>query len=303
MSNFKKVCVLSGGVSNEREVSLDSGRNVAEALSGLGTYDVVPVVLDRESVDGIPACDACFLALHGGWGESGGIQSALDAKGIPYTGPGAAASRLAMDKIATKQALEKSGVPTPDWVVATAGNLDSVLPPSGFPCVVKAPRDGSSVGVYLAKDETEFRRAIGDAIAIDGREALIEKFIDGREMTVAVLCGEPLPAVEIRARGGWYGYEEKYRSDETEYAFPSDGFIGDLQRMAVKAYETCGCRGAVRVDFRIGGDGSAYVLELNTLPGMTSHSLVPKAAAKAGIPFPELCGRIIENATFDRIGQ
>lgn len=303
MSNFKKVCVLSGGVSNEREVSLVSGKNVAEALSALGEYEVIPVILDSESIDNIPDCDACFLALHGGWGESGGVQSALDEKKIPYTGPGAETSRVAMDKIATKQMLEEAGVPTPAWIKVDAGNKDSAVPEFGFPCVVKAPRDGSSVGVYLVKNETEFRQAIDDAIAIDSREALIEKFIDGREMTVAVLCGEPLPAVEICAKNGWYGYEEKYRSDDTGYIFPDDEFIEELQRTAVKAYKTCGCRGAVRVDFRIDRSGNAFVLELNTLPGMTSHSLVPKAAAKAGIPFPELCGRIIENATFDPIGQ
>lgn len=299
MSNFKKICVLSGGVSNEREVSLNSGKNVAEALAALGKYEVIPVVLDRESVDGIPQCDACFLALHGGWGEDGGIQAALDAMHIPYTGPGAAASRLAMDKIATKKVLAAAGIPTPEWEIAEAETLPSRIPAFGYPAVVKAPRDGSSVGVYLAKDEEEFKKSVVDAIRIDGKEALIEKFIAGREMTVAVLGEKAFPVVEICAKGGWYGYDEKYESDETEYPFPDDPFLPELQQIAISAYKACGCRGVVRVDFRIDESGAPYVLELNTLPGMTSHSLVPKAAAKTGISFPKLCDLILDAAAFD----
>lgn len=298
MSNFKKVCVLSGGVSNERKVSLDSGRNVTEALASLGKYEVIPVVLDRESVEDLPRCDACFLALHGGWGESGGVQAALDAMRIPYTGPGAVASALAMDKIATKKILDASGIPTPEWE-KTDGVSVSAVPGFGLPAVVKAPRDGSSVGVYLAHDAAAFRKAVEDAIAIDGKEALIERFIAGREMTVAVLCGEALDVVEIKAPGGWYGYGEKYESDATAYPFPDDPFLPRLRHFAKAAYDICGCRGVVRVDFRVDESGSPYVLELNTLPGMTSHSLVPKAAAKAGMSFPELCDSILQAATFD----
>ena len=188
---MKRICVLMGGTSNERDVSLVSGKNVAEALGALGTYDVVPVRLDADSLDALPGdADACYIALHGGWGENGGVQAALDARGIPYTGPGAAASRLAMDKIATKKVLDAAGVPTAAWAVATPSRplADS---PVGYPCVVKAPRDGSSVGVYLVKRAEDFAHAVSEAQRIDREkfggegEALVEAYIPGRETTGA----------------------------------------------------------------------------------------------------------------------
>ena len=292
-----------GGTSNEREVSLLSGRNVAEALASLGRYEVVPVVLDANDLAPLPAgVDACYIALHGGWGEDGGVQAALDARGIPYTGPGAAACRLTMDKIATKRVLDAAGVPTAAWSVASAGNPS---PAAEFPCVVKAPRDGSSVGVYLVKDPADFPRAIADARRIDREkfggegEALVEAFIPGREMTVAVLDGEALPVVEICAPNGWYGYDEKYNSDETRYPFPDDGFLPEMQRLALDAFNATGCRGVSRVDFRVTPEGRMYALEINTSPGMTGHSLVPKAAAKTGLSFAGLCDRVLRRAAHD----
>ena len=302
---MKKVCVLMGGTSNERDVSLVSGKNVADALGALGAYDVVPVRLDADSLDALPAgADACYIALHGGWGENGGVQAALDARGIPYTGPGAAASRLAMDKIATKKVLDAAGVPTAAWAVATPSRplADS---PVGYPCVVKAPRDGSSVGVYLVKRAEDFAHAVSEAQRIDREkfggegEALVEAFVPGREATVGVIGHEALPVVEICAPNGWYGYEEKYNSDETRYPFPDDGFCPEMQRVALAAFDAAGCRGVTRVDFRVTPEGRMYVLELNTSPGMTGHSLVPKAAAKVGIDFPQLCDRILRTAAHD----
>ncbi len=310
MQNFRKIAVLMGGVSNEREVSLVSGRNVAEALASLGRYEVVPVTLDAENLDALPAgIDACHIALHGGWGENGGVQAALDARGIPYTGPGAAASRLTMDKIASKRVLDASGVPTAPWFT---------VPPGGeaqFPCVVKAPRDGSSVGVYLVKEAAAFDNAVSEArridrenrslpgAAVEGGEALVEAFIPGREMTVGVLDGADgpiaLPVVEICAPGGWYGYEEKYNSNETRYPFPEDDFLPEMQRLAIAAFKATGCRGIARVDFRVTPEGRMYALELNTSPGMTGHSLVPKAAAHLGLSFPALCERILLSARND----
>ena len=303
MNNFKKVAVLMGGTSNEREVSLVSGHNVAEALVSLGKYEVIPVVLDADDLSALPAgVDACYITLHGGWGEDGGVQSALDARSIPYTGPGAAASRVAMDKIATKKCLDAVGVPTAPWAVATPSKpLDGS--PFGYPCVVKAPRDGSSVGVYLVK--TPFASAVADAARIDREkfggegEALVEAFIPGRETTVGVLGDEVLPVVEICAPGGWYGYEEKYNSNETRYPFPEDGFCPEMQRLAKAAFDATGCRGVTRVDFRVTPEGQMYVLELNTSPGMTSHSLVPKAAQKAGLSLPSLCDRVLGSAAHD----
>ncbi len=294
-----------GGTSNEREVSLVSGRNVADALASLGTFEVIPVVLDRDDVDALPtSVDACYIALHGGWGESGGVQAALDARGIPYTGPGAAASRLAMDKIATKKVLDTAGVPTAAWAVATPSRPleDS---PTGYPCVVKAPRDGSSVGVYLVRRAEDFAHAVAEAQRIDREkfggegEALVESFVPGREMTVGVIGRKALPVIEICAPNGWYGYEEKYSSDETRYPFPDDPFLPEMQRVALAAFDACGCRGVTRVDFRVTPEGRMYVLELNTSPGMTGHSLVPKAAAKTGLSFAETCLRILEEAAHD----
>ena len=302
---MKRICVLMGGTSNERDVSLVSGKNVAEALASLGTYDVLPVRLDADNLDALPSnVDACYIALHGGWGEDGGVQAALDARGIPYTGPGAAASRLAMDKIATKRKLDAAGVPTAPWSVATPSQplADS---PVGYPCVVKAPRDGSSVGVYLVKSADEFQHAVSEAQRIDREkfggegEALVEAYIPGRETTVGVIGHTALPVVEICAPNGWYGYEEKYNSDETRYPFPDDAFCPEMQRIALAAFDATGCRSVTRVDFRVTPDGMMYVLELNTSPGMTGHSLVPKAAAKLGIELPQLCDRILKTAAHD----
>lgn len=308
MPIFKKVAVLMGGTSNERAVSLVSGTNVADALASLHEFEVVPVVLDADNLDALPAdVDACYIALHGGWGENGGVQAALDARGIPYTGPGARASRLAMDKIETKKVLDAAGIPNAPWCVvgdadAACAEADLPLP---LPVVVKAPRDGSSVGVYVVKSFGQWADAVRNAVRIDREkfggagEALVEAFIPGREMTAGVLGHEALPVIEICAPGGWYGYEEKYNSDATRYPFPTDDFLPEMQRLALAAFDATGCRGVTRVDFRITPEGRMFVLELNTSPGMTGHSLVPKAAAKHGIPFPGLCRRVLEAALHD----
>ena len=308
MPIFKKVAVLMGGTSNERAVSLVSGTNVADALASLHEFEVVSVVLDADNLDALPAdVDACYIALHGGWGENGGVQAALDARGIPYTGPGARASRLAMDKIETKKVLDAAGIPNAPWCVvgdadAACAEADLPLP---LPVVVKAPRDGSSVGVYVVKSFDQWADAVRNAVRIDREkfggagEALVEAFIPGREMTAGVLGHEALPVIEICAPGGWYGYEEKYNSDATRYPFPTDDFLPEMQRLALAAFDATGCRGVTRVDFRITPEGRMFVLELNTSPGMTGHSLVPKAAAKHGIPFPGLCRRVLEAALHD----
>ena len=305
MHTFKKIAVLMGGTSNEREVSLISGKNVVEALQSLGTYEVVPVVLDADNLEALPAdVDACYITLHGGWGENGGVQAALDARGIPYTGPGAAASHVTMDKSATKRKLDAAGVPNAPWAVATPSQ-PLAESPVGYPCVVKAPRDGSSVGVYLVKTPEAFATAVAEAQRIDREkfggegEALIEAFIPGRETTVGVLGDEVLPVIEICAPGGWYGYDEKYNSNETRYPFPTDDWCAEMQRLAQAAFNATGCRGVTRVDFRVTPDGKMYVLELNTSPGMTGHSLVPKAAQKIGLSFAALCDRVLRSATHD----
>ena len=293
-----------GGTSSEREVSLQSGRNVAEALASLGKYEVVSVVLDADSLDAMPKdVDAAYIALHGGWGENGGVQAALDKLKIPYTGPGVAASQIAMDKVKTKMVLEMNNVPTAAWGLANPDTENSPLP---LPVVVKPPCDGSSVGiskVSKAEDWKPARDAAFKVITPKGGEAptvLVEEFVPGREFTVGVIDGEPLPVLEIVAPNGWYGYHEKYDSNETRYPFLEDGDLArKMQSIAVDAYKAVGCRGVTRVDFRVSPLGRCYVLELNTSPGFTSHSLVPKAGMKTGLTFAGVCDRILASAKHD----
>ena len=290
-----------GGTSSEREVSLASGRNVAEALKSLGKYDVLPVVLDSDNLAPMPRdVDAVYIALHGGWGENGGVQAELDKLRIPYTGPGVMASKIAMDKIKTKMVLEMKGVPTAKWSLASPGTESSPLP---LPVVVKPPCDGSSVGISKVSTADGWKPALDAALAAQNGigEVLVEEFIPGREMTVGVIDGEALPVIEIVAKGGWYGYDEKYNSNETKYPFLDDGKLaGTLRKTAIDAYNAVGCRGVTRVDFRVSPLGRVYVLELNTSPGFTSHSLVPKAGMKTGLSFAGVCDRILQAADFDR---
>ena len=339
MVRMKKIAVLMGGRSSEREVSLASGRNVAEALASLGKYEVVPIDLTEESLDALPdGIDAVYIALHGGWGENGGVQAALNARKIPYTGPGVLASQIAMDKIRTKMVLEMKRVPTAAWGLANADTPASPLP---LPVVVKPPCDGSSVGISKVAKAEDWAPALKAAAqtfqtsqtsqasqTFQTRPILVEAFIPGREFTVGIIDGEPLPVIEIVAKGGWYGYNEKYRSDETRYVFLGEERSGKwemgsgakeegrgaeggsaegrepleqkLQRLALDAYRAVGCRGVTRVDFRVSPLGRCYVLELNTSPGFTSHSLVPKAGMKTGLTFAGVCDRILSCADYDR---
>ena len=301
---MKKIAVLMGGKSSEREVSLASGRNVAEALASLGKYEVVPVDLKEENLDALPdGVDAVYIALHGGWGENGGVQAALNARAIPYTGPGVHASQVAMDKVRTKTILERAAVPTAPWALADREAEASPLP---LPVVVKPPRDGSSVGISKVTDAAGWRKALDAAFACASMQGpddtvLVEAFVPGREFTVAVVDGKAWPVIEIVAKGGWYGYAEKYDSDETRYPFLEDaGLAAELQALAVKAYRAVGCRGVTRVDFRVSPSGGCFVLELNTSPGFTSHSLVPKAGIKTGLTFAQVCDRILASADYDR---
>ncbi len=298
---MKKIAVLMGGCSSEREVSLMSGRNIAEALASLGKYDVVPVVLDAEDLGAMPGgVDAAYVALHGGWGENGGVQAALNERKIPYTGPGALASQIAMDKVKTKMVLEMKGVPTAAWGLASP---DTEKPPLPLPVVVKPPCDGSSIGISKVSRQDDWKPALDLAFSVQGRDrpVLVEEFVPGREMTVAVVDGEAWPAIEIVAKGGWYGYEEKYNSEETRYPFLEDGELSErLKKTAVEAYRVIGCRGVTRIDFRVSPLGRCYVLELNTSPGFTSHSLVPKAGMRTGLTFAEVCDRVLRSADYDR---
>ncbi|MFO7937673.1 MAG: D-alanine--D-alanine ligase [Kiritimatiellia bacterium] len=298
---MKKIAVLMGGTSNERKISLKSGRAVVDALENTSCR-VVPVVLDADSVASVPRdVDVVFIALHGGYGENGGIQSDLDRLGIPYTGPGAESSQLAMDKVATKKLLKQRQIPTAPWELRKLGDKLSNLVP---PVVVKPPREGSSLGISRVEDTACLEKAIKAACAADPcGEALIEKYVPGREWTVSILGGEALPVVEIIAPGGWYGFKEKYTRGLTDFAFPDmrreEALIAVAQCYALLAYQSLGCRGVSRVDFRVTDDGDLSILEINTIPGMTSTSLLPRAAARAGLNFSDLCLKLIELADCD----
>ena len=296
------VGVLMGGASREREVSLASGRAVAEALRACGhdvrPADVRPGDVTADLVDGL---DVAFLALHGAWGEDGGIQRELEALGAAYTFSDPEASRLAMDKVASKRRFSAEGVPTPAFRVAAPGDAGALAEAAarlGADLVVKPVADGSSLGVHMA-DSPEALRAAAEDVWGRGEPALIERRIRGREFTVAVLGDAALPVIEIRTPGGWYDYHYKYEADETEYVFDhglAPAAEARLVEVALAAHRALGCRDLSRVDLMVPPEGEPQVLEINTIPGFTSHSLVPKAAARAGLPFGRLCERLVAMA-------
>ena len=282
--------VLKGGPGAERDVSIRSGTSVATALRGLGAR-VEEIEIRGTEVDIPEGVELVFNLIHGTFGEDGQLQSLLDSKRIRYTGEGAEGSRLAFDKILTKKALALSGVPTPDWEILTEGDLPTI----SLPMVIKAPRQGSSVGVHLIHEKEGIALALADCL-IHGREILVEKLVVGRELTVGILGEQVLPVVEIRPLDGFYDYRNKYTKGATEYLVPAP-LTGDeneaVQRVAMAAHRALGLRVYSRVDVLLGTDGPT-VLEINTIPGMTETSLLPKAAEAAGIGFPELCSRIAE---------
>jgi D-alanine-D-alanine ligase len=310
-ADFGRVAVLMGGTSAEREVSLDSGRNVLEALQSKG--------VDAFAVDGIPALidairgggvDRVFNILHGnkGGGEDGVLQGLLDALGVPYTGSGVLGSALAMDKIRTKQVWLSLGLPTPRYVRLHKGDdVHAAGRDLGLPVIVKPSCEGSSVGVSRVLDDAGLDEAVALAARYPG-EMLMEQLVQGDELTVAVIANGDghvaLPSIRIVPKGEWYDYDAKYISDETQYLCPGlDGEAeAEIRRIALAAFEAAGCTGWGRVDvMRDRSSGAFYLLEVNTAPGMTSHSLVPKAARQVGIEFADLCWRVLESS-FDREG-
>jgi len=282
--------VLKGGPGAERDVSIRSGTSVATALCGLGAR-VEEIEIRGTEVDIPEGVELVFNLIHGTFGEDGQLQSLLDSRHIRYTGEGAEGSRLAFDKILTKKALALSGVPTPDWEILAEGDLPTI----SLPMVIKAPRQGSSVGVHLIHEKEGIAPALADCL-IHGTEILVEKLVVGRELTVGILGEQVLPVVEIRPLDGFYDYRNKYTKGATEYLVPAP-LTGDeneaVQRVAMAAHRALGLRVYSRVDVLLGTDGPT-VLEINTIPGMTETSLLPKAAEAAGIGFQELCSRIAE---------
>jgi D-alanine-D-alanine ligase len=297
---FGRVAVLLGGTSSEREVSLDSGRTILDALRARG--------VDAVAVDGIPALaealaqkkfDRVFNILHGhrGGGEDGIVQGLLEAFDIPYTGSGVLGSALSMDKVRTKQVWLSLDLPTPRYVRLLPG--DDVLAAAsqlGMPVIVKPANEGSSVGVTRVFKDIDLQAAVELAARYDG-ELLMEQMIVGDELTVSILGEVALPSIRIVPKGDWYDYHAKYKAEDTQYLCP--GLEGadeaEIGRIALAAFRAAGCRGWGRVDvMRDRATGKFYLLEVNTAPGMTSHSLVPKSARQAGLDIEALCWRILE---------
>lgn len=291
---YQRVAVLKGGPSAEREVSLRSGAAVARGLRAAG-YNVREVDVTERRVELPDEVDAVFIALHGEFGEDGGVQAILDEMRVPYTGSGARGSRKAMDKVMTKQALEAHAIPSPAYQVMTeAGARELALP-----VVTKPACQGSSIGVHRVFSEVEWADAVADAFQYDSR-LLVEAFVPGRELTVGVVGSRALPLVEIVALDGWYGYAAKYVTGDTEYRIPAEvgaDTANAAQEMALRVFEALECEGFGRVDFRLAADGSLWVLELNSIPGFTETSLLPKAAAAVGMTFSELCDTIMQTAS------
>ena len=330
-----RVTVLMGGTSSERDVSLASGLRVADALRSRGhtvtTVDTVrgaltegeeramlasPVVhplppdqgaLARLSSETLPATvrglgsghetDVVFIGLHGGQGEDGTLQALLDLTGVPYTGSGHLASALAMDKDLSKRLFRDAGVRTPDWLMAPATD-DEIVSTLGLPVIVKPSKQGSTVGLTLVKERAGLQAAIVEALRYDD-EVMIEQFIAGRELTVGILGDEALPVGEIIPKHEIYDYECKYTPGMAREEFPAKLSAAEtraVQQQALLAFRALKLSGYSRIDFRMTADGTFYCLEANTLPGMTTTSLIPQAAAAAGIAFPALCERIVKLA-------
>jgi D-alanine-D-alanine ligase len=283
------LAVLMGGPGSEREVSLRSGTAVARAFRGAG-YRVSEVDVKGPDFELPDGTDLCVNMIHGTFGEDGQIQAILDQCGVAYTGEGEAASRIAFDKLASKELFVRSGVPTPRSEVIAPG----AKPTLPLPIVVKAPREGSSVGVHLVREAGQLEAALADCANLD-REILIEELVEGRELTVGVVGDRTLAVVEIRPHEGFYDYAHKYTKGASEYFCPApleETVASIVQDAALRAHRSLGLEVYSRVDVLLRADGSPFVLEANTIPGMTETSLLPKAAAAGGTGFLELCEEI-----------
>lgn len=296
-----KVAVLMGGIGEERDISIQSGRCVAQALKEAGsnviTADICP---DNMSIIENSDINVFFVALHGRFGEDGQLQQILEDKGLVYTGSGPAASRLAFDKIASKKAFTEAGVATPAAIEFTANteNLESKLNQLADKFVAKPVRQGSTIGVTIADDPKSVIIAAEMCLSGFG-DCMIEQYISGREITVGILENQALPIIEIRSKSGFYDYHAKYIDEQTEYLFDTidePALVAKINQAALACFNALGCRGFARVDFILGNDQIAYALEVNTIPGFTTHSLLPKAAEKIGLSMSDLCLRIVEAA-------
>jgi D-alanine-D-alanine ligase len=287
----KNVAVLMGGPSAEREVSLRSGAAVAKALRSLGA-NVTEVDVQGPDFLVPEGADLAYIMLHGTFGEDGQIQAILEERGIPYTGEGVIGSQVAFDKILSKERFDEAGVPTPGWRRLVRGQSVE----DAAPFVIKAPKQGSSVGVHIIKDTADVPAALTDCFQF-GEEVLFEEFCTGRELTIGILGGEALPIIEIVPNEGFYDYAHKYTKGASQYHVPAPiapEATERVQAVALAAYKALGLEVYARVDVLLKEDGSPVVLEINTIPGMTETSLLPKAAGAVGIDFPTLCDRIAD---------
>lgn len=328
-----KVAVLMGGKSAERVISLRTGQGIAQALRNLG-HQVNSVdaadgaelpagneeagarsaaaiaklgassMLDAITVPAVRDADAVFIALHGPYGEDGTVQAALELAGKVYTGSNVMTSALAMDKAMTKRVFEREALPTPHWMLLESGVPGSALDTGllgGYPLVVKPNAEGSTFGLTIVKHPSELEPAIQKA-AEGGQQVLVEQYIEGRELTVTILGEEAYPIVEIEPKSGFYDYAAKYTKGATEYTCPAKldkDLTRHVRELAVEAAQVLGCRGVARVDFRLSEDDEPYILEVNTIPGMTPTSLVPMAAAAKGMSYDQLVARILDLALAD----
>ncbi len=289
-----KVLVLAGGSSPEREVSLQSGTNVALALTFTGRF--IADLRDPQDTDiaslNRADWDVAFPMVHGTGGEDGVLQRQLESLGLPFVGSSSDVSELTFDKIRTNAFLAKHQIAVPPSIVvrntSSLEDCQTAIVQHGLPVVVKPPRQGSSIGVTIVERPEQIEAALTLAFQYDS-ECLVETFIPGCEVTVPVVNGQAFPTIEIRPATAWYDYDSKYVDDRTQYITDQEGRFQGASKIAVKACELCGVKGIARVDFRIDPNGTVWLLEVNTIPGMTSHSLVPKSAAAMGMSISELC--------------
>ncbi len=300
----KTIGVLFGGLSAEREISLKTGHAALQALQLLG-YRAVAIDVNQNLPQQLEQAgiEIAFIALHGRFGEDGRVQGLLEMLQIPYTGSGVLASSVAIDKVVTKQMLIYHDIPTPKFDFMRVGDSVDVLLErcSSLPLVVKPSREGSTIGITIARSGEALRSGVELAANLDGT-VLVEEFIEGSELTVSVLNGKALPVIKIVPKSGFYDYQAKYNSADTKYLLPApidENIYQLVQQAAVKACRVLGCRGAARVDFMLREDGF-YCIEVNTIPGMTATSLLPKAAQAAGVDFPQLVEMILLDADLDK---
>ncbi|MBN1353969.1 MAG: D-alanine--D-alanine ligase [Candidatus Omnitrophica bacterium] len=297
MENYGKILVLAGGPSSEREISIKSGRAVYGALARSG-QDVELFEIDSGLSEnfGKKGADIAFIALHGRFGEDGGIQKILEDAGIAYTGSGVESSGLALDKIASREIFASNGIIVPRYMVVTdKTKTREILSSFDVPFVVKPRKEGSSIGLTVVKDPGKLSEALPLALNYDDR-ALVEEYIEGRELTVGIIGDETLPVIEIIARDAVYDYGAKYTQSDTKYIVPAEldkSIEAKARQGALKAHTLLKCRDFSRVDMRMDAGGNIFVLEVNTIPGMTERSLLPKAAMANGISFEKLCLKLV----------